>query len=220
MDLEPLNPPVPLADEPPAAPPPRRGFGWSGLLGAYLPMLLMVLLALGTWWLVKNSPVPGDGSPEAPPRHEPDYTMHAFSVQRFNATGKLQTLLEGDVLRHYPDTDNIEIDNVRVRAIGTDGAVTRAVGRRAISNGDGSEVQLLGGAEVTREAMGKDPEVHFSGEFLHAFLDTERVTSHLPVTVTRGGTVVRAGNMEYTHVDQVLRFGGRMQTVFPPRPAP
>ncbi len=219
MDLEPLNPSVALADEP-AAPPPRRNAGLGGLLGAYLPMLLMVLLALGTWWLAKNSPVSGDGATEKQARHEPDYEMRTFAVQRFGVKGALKAQIEGDALRHYPDTDTIEIDNVRLRAVGADGGVTRAVARRAISNGDGSEVQLLGNAEVTREATAVQPAVKFSGEFLHAFLDTERIRSHLPVTVVRGETEVRAGSMDYSHLSGVLNFGGRMQTVFRPRPVP
>ena len=27
-------------------------------LGSYLPLLVMALLALGSWWLVKNTPLP------------------------------------------------------------------------------------------------------------------------------------------------------------------
>src|SRR5207237_216557 len=85
-----------------------------------------------------------------------------------------------------------EIDNVRLRAIAPDGHVTLANARRALSNGDGSEVQLLGGAHVVREGLNGDEPVEFRGEFLHAFLTTERVRSHLPVVVTHGGAEVQA----------------------------
>ncbi len=219
MDLPPLTPPIPLADGTPPAPP-RQRIGLVGMVSSYLPLLLMALLALGTWWLAKSTPVLGDDGTTAPLRHEPDYEMQRFSVQRFTPEGALRAQIEGDAMRHYPDTDTLEIDNVRLRAIGPDGGVTRAVARRAIANGDGSEVQLVGGAEVVREASGSAEAVNFQGEFLHAFLDTERITSHLPVKVVRGGTEVRADNMDYTHLDRVLRFGGRMQTVFSPRPKP
>jgi hypothetical protein len=44
----------------PKAPQPQRAMRLRlrELLGAYLPLLLMALLALGTWWLVKNTPRP------------------------------------------------------------------------------------------------------------------------------------------------------------------
>lgn len=193
----------------------------AAFASAYLPMLLMALLATGTWWLVKNTPV-FDSNP-APPvlRHEPDYTMSRFSVQRFAPGGAGQARIEGETLRHYPDTETVEIDHVRIRAVAADGRVTRATARRAVSNADGSEVQLLGGAHVVREALGKEQEIHFRSEFLHAFLNTERVRSHLPVTVTRGATQVRADGVEYDNLAGVIRFSGRMQGVFearPPRP--
>jgi lipopolysaccharide export system protein LptC len=187
------------------------------VLSAYLPVLLMGLLALGTWWLVSNTPLLEDARVAAPPRHEPDYTMTRFSVHRFSPGGQMQARIEGDRLRHYPDTDTLEIDNVRIRAIAADGRVTLASATRALSNGDASEVQLLGGAHVVREAGQKSDEVHFRGEFLHAFFDTERVRSHLPVTVTRGATEVRADAMEYDHLAGVIRFSGRMRGVFEPR---
>ncbi len=190
------------------------------VVSTYLPLLLMAVLALGTWWLVKNTPVAGEVRVAAPLRHEPDYEMRNFAVQRFTPQGPLRALIEGDALRHYPDTDTVEIDNVRMRAVAPDGRVTLATARRAIANGAGTEVQLLGGAEIVREAMAGDPAINFRGEFLHAFLDTERVRSHLPVTVTRGGTEVHAEGMEYSHLDRLIQFSGRMRASFSPKGRP
>jgi lipopolysaccharide export system protein LptC len=190
------------------------------MVSSYLPLLMMALLALGTWWVVKNTPLADDVRAVTPLRHEPDYEMHKFAVQRFTPEGPLRAQIEGDALRHYPDTDTLEIDNVRLRAVTPDGRVTRATARRAIANGAGTEVQLLGSAEIVREATANDEAINFRGEFLHAFLDTERVRSHLPVTVTRGATEVRADGMEYSHVDRLIQFSGRMRASFLPKSKP
>lgn len=197
----------------------RQPWHWRVVhtLSAYLPLLLMALLALGTWWVVKNTPVAERPRAAAPPRHEPDYEMNQFSVQRFAANGPLRAQIEGDALRHYPDTDTVEIDNVRLRAVGADGRITFASARRGIANGAGTEVQLLGGAQVVREATPTDEALDFRGEFLHAFLDTERVRSHLPVTVTRGDMQVYADGMEYNHLDRLIQFTGRMRASFTPK---
>ena len=185
-------------------------------VSAYLPLLLMGLLALGTWWLVKNTPLPDTGRGDAPERVEPDYTMTQFTVQRFAPEGPLRTQLEGDVMRHYPATDTLEVDNVSIRSIAPNGRVTLATARRALGNGDGTEVQLLGGARVTREAMAGEDPIDFRGEFLHAFLLTERVRSQLPVTVTRGRTVVDAGGLEYDNLAGLLQLTGRIHASFAP----
>jgi lipopolysaccharide export system protein LptC len=184
-------------------------------LSSYLPLLLMALLALGTWWLVKNTPIREPERAAAPLRHEPDYQMSHFLVRRFAADGALRAQIEGDTMRHYPDTDTLEIDNVRVRAIAPDGRVTLATARSALANGDGSEVQLQGGAHVVREGANGDPALEFRGEFLHAFLNTEQVRSHLPVVVTHGGIELRADAMEYDNLARVVQLKGRVNASFP-----
>jgi len=186
------------------------------VVSSYLPLLLMGLLALSTWWLVSNTPLPEGERVAAPLRHEPDYTMTQFMVQRFAPDGSMRAQIEGDMLRHYPDTDTLEIDNVRLRAVAPSGRVTLATARRAVASGDGSEVQLQGGARVTREASGADGAIDFRGEFLHAFINTERVRSHLPVTVRSGGSEMRADALDYDHRVRELRLSGRVRATFAP----
>ena len=222
-----MNEPAALAlgDAPVAGSSPRGGVPWQqrclDALSSYLPLLLMALLAVGTWWLVKNTPLPDAARDAAPPRHEPDYAMTHFTAQRFGPSGALSAQVEGDEMRHYPDTDTLEIDNARIRAISPERRVTLASARRALSNADGSEVQLFGGAHVTREALAGVAMLEFRGEFLHAFLNTERVRSHLPVVVTRGGTEIRAEAMDYDNLDRVVQLKGRVRASFaPPAPNP
>lgn len=187
---------------------------------AYLPVLLMGTLALGTWWLATVAPRPEAEPVTAPPRHEPDYTMQRFAVQRFAIDGRLRVQIEGTELRHYPDTDTLEIENPRIRAIGPDGHVTVASALRALSNGDGSEVQLFGSAQVVREADSPRDVVEFRSEFLHAFLNTERVRSHLPVQVRQGSTEMRADGMEYDNLARVVELKGRQRATFSVRARP
>ena len=179
----------------------------------YLPLLLMAVLALGTWWLVKNTPLFESDRGAAPLRHEPDYTMTQFRVQRFGANGAMRVQIEGDLMRHYPDTDTFEIDNPRIRAIGDDGRITTATARAALSNRDGSEVQLSGGAHVVREPTATETAIDFRGEFLHYFQYTERVRSHLPVVVTQGGSEIRADSLAYDNLARVLDLKGHVRAV-------
>ena len=208
---------------PPAVARPAAHTAWYvrlvQLASTYLPILLMGVLALGTWWLVKSTPMAGGETAEAPPRHEPDYTMNNFTVQRFGPDGVMRVQIEGEVMRHYPDTDTLEIDNVKMRAISPDGRVTLASARRALSNADGSDVQLSGGANVLRESNGQDEAIEFRGEFLHAMQNSERIRSHLPVMVLRGATQVNADSMEYDNLSRVLQLKGRIRAVIAPPPA-
>ena len=200
----------------------RAQRGWDAAT-VYLPVVLMGLLALGTWWLVRNAPMPQMPRAEVERRHEADYFMRDFSVKNFDAAGRLQSELQGSLARHYPDTDTIDIDAVRMRSQAPDGRVTHATANRALSNGDGTEVQLFGNAVVTREALvlpngQKQPKLEFRGEFLHAWTQTERVSSNQPVTLTRGNDRFTANSMDYDNLQQVLELRGRVQgTMVPSR---
>ena len=186
----------------------------------YLPVLLMGLLALGTWWLVRNAPQVQEPRPATGPRHEPDYVMKGFSVKSFDASGRLQSEVLGTVARHYPDTDTLEIDEVRLRSLSADGRLVRATANRALSNADGTEVQLHGNAVVIREApavQGKAaPRMEFRGEFLHAWPKLERVRSDQPVQLTRGKDRFTADSMEYDNLEQVMQLRGRVRGVLVP----
>ena len=190
-------------------------------LSIYLPIILMGVMALGTYWLARNTP--GFSLPDTPrpARHDPDYTMRVFSVKTFDATGRLKSEVFGTEARHYPDTDTLEIDKPRIRSYNERGELTVATAIRALSNADGSEVQLLGDAVVTRAPVrGPDgrptPLLEFRGEFLHAFLNTERVKSHKPVVLVRGSDRFTGDRMDFDNVTRVMDLSGRVHGLLVP----
>lgn len=194
---------------------------WERLM-LYLPVLVMGVLALGTYWLVRSTPVPEPDRPERVRGHEPDYFMEGFNVKSFDAAGKLRSEVMGAEARHYPDTQWLEIDAIRIRSFDAQGRLTTATARRGLTNEDGSEVQLMGDALVVREAIpaSKDrPEqarTEYRGEFLHAFMDTEQVKSHKPVELRRGKDVFTADSMDFDNVQQVMRLQGRVRGTLTP----
>jgi lipopolysaccharide export system protein LptC len=215
LPLPALHPADPLQAGQPLRAPLPWGYRLRQALSSYLPLLLMALLAASTWWLVRNTPqAPGDRA-EAPLRQEPDYTMTGFAITRFAPDGRVVLRIAGEAMRHYPATDRLEIEGVRIHAIAPDGRTTDATAQRALANGDGSEVQLLGGAQVVSQLEGTEV-LEVQGEFLHAFLRFERLRSHLPVRVRHGGTETRAGGLEYDHLQQQLTLNGPVRATLMP----
>ena len=206
----------------------RKGWRWLvelwDSLAIYMPILMMGALALGTYWLVRNTPIfnPPEAAKEA--RHDVDYFMHKFTVKTFDEAGQLKSEIYGVDARHFADTDILEIDQARIRSINIKGRITTATANRAYSNGDGSEVQLTGNALVIREAGvdpgGKEyPRMEFRGEFLHAFLNDERVKSHKPVVLIRGTDQFTGDTFAYDNLDQVADLKGRVRGILVPRSA-
>ncbi|MEO7937174.1 MAG: LPS export ABC transporter periplasmic protein LptC [Burkholderiaceae bacterium] len=193
-------------------------------LSIYLPIAIMALMALGTYWLVKNSPRPDKPSVERAVRHEPDYFMKNFSVTTFVESGRLKSEVFGVAGRHFPDTDKLEIDQIRIRSFDDYGRLSTATANRALTNHDATVVELFGNAVLVREAQpdksGKLlPRVEFRGEYLHANTDTDRVTSNKPVQLRRGTDVFVGDTMDFDNANQVMLMQGRVRGLINSRSA-
>jgi lipopolysaccharide export system protein LptC len=188
----------------------------------YLPVFLMGVLAMATYWLVRSTPLTAATDVvQTAEQHQPDYFMRQFAVKTFDARGQLKSEVTGGEARHYPDTDTLEIDQVLIRSFDTQGALTTATARQAVTNGDASEVKLMGGAQVVRaatiNAAGKEqPALTFTGELLDAFMKTERVISNKPVLLTRGLDHFSADNMDFDNQQRVIHLDGRVKGVLVP----
>ncbi len=214
-------PEVPLSLGAPAtAPGPRHGLPWflrlRESLSAYLPLLLMALLALATWWLVKNSPQPPAAAAAKAVSTEPDAVMSRFTLERFDAAGQLKLRIVGAELRHFPDTDRVEIEQARIVAYAPDGRITRAQAARVRGQADGSELQLDGGAEVVSTDAQGAPLV-IRSETLLAYLLLDRVQAPKPVLVQHGGAELRASGLLYDHARKKLDLSGAVKAVLQPR---
>jgi lipopolysaccharide export system protein LptC len=208
---------------------PPRGLGraWDRLT-IYLPVLLMGVLALGTYWLARTTPsFNGTAAAHRQEKHEADYFLRRFSIKSFDVNGRLKTEVQGTEARHFPDTDTTEIDQPHIVSYSIKGAVIVATAKHAISNADGSQVQLIGDAVVTRDAKDAqghpEPRLELRGDFLQAFMDQERVKSNKPVVIKRDGDVFTADSMDYDNLQRIIDLNGRVHgTLQPvqPKPAP
>ncbi|QBK06355.1 LPS export ABC transporter periplasmic protein LptC [Hylemonella gracilis] len=196
--------------------------GWDRLT-IYLPMLLMLLLALGTYWLMRSAPLFATPRAEKEVRRDPDYEMKRFSVKTFDQEGRLKSEIYGDQAWHYPHNDVLEISGVQMRNYNIErGYFTLATATRAITTSQAKEVELIGNAHVLRPAVvdkqGRAlPRVSFRGEYLHAFLDEERVFSNQPVELIHGESHIEAQNLNFSNYDQVIELRGRVRGTLLPR---
>ena len=191
------------------------------LFSIYLPVILMGVLALGTWWLVRNAPKPQLPVEAVVKGHDVDYYMNDFSVRSFDGGGTLTSEISGQKMRHYMDNETMEIDQAHMRSVRPDGAQTVATAERALSNADGSEVQLYGNARVVRlsvpaKGQAAVPSMEFRGDFLHAWVNEDRVSSNKPVEIIRGKDRFTADSMTYNNITQVAELKGRVRGVLTP----
>ena len=79
---------------------------WEGLSG-YIPVIVMLLFAMLTYWLLQITPKASHKETQVQPVHEEDYFMKQFSLKTFEKNGQVKTYIVGNSARHYPDTDSV-----------------------------------------------------------------------------------------------------------------
>lgn len=189
-------------------------------LSLYFPLLVMALLAMGSWWLLRLMPEVWNGSAERPQRKDPDYHLEHFSTQVFDATGRRMRQVGGEKARHYPDTDELHIDEVQFSAVNEAGAEVTGTARQGIATGDGERVTLIGQVHVISPAHGTTPRVEFRGERLVAWVKTQRLRSDERVEIWRDRDRFDAQGLDFDMKTGQYQLNGRVRGVLQPQTTP
>jgi lipopolysaccharide export system protein LptC len=212
VTLHPLHPPA--DDQQRRTPPGLVTRVREGIVG-YMPLMLMVGLALGTWLVAKNTP--GLLAPSGPAvvKHEPDYTLDQFNLQRFDPDGALKVEIQGEHMQHFPDDDIMEVEQIRVVTLEPDGRRMTATALHGRARGDNTEVWLDGQAHVVSEDPGELP-IQLNGEHLHALPKLRRVDSRHMVLVRQGDSEFNADGVEYDDDTRLLTLHGNTHALMQP----
>lgn len=201
----------------------RQWFDLFSRLSIYLPIMLMALLALATYWLLQITPPPPEPEPERPVSEQPDFFMRGFAVRTFDDDGRIKTEVLGTEARHHPHNDTMVIDNARVRSRSEKGLLSTARADVLTSNADGTDMLLEGRAQVQRQG-GRTvdgtvtPRLEFHGPVLRVRTEPERIQSDQPVLLIRGNDQITANQLDYTGDDaRIADLQGRVNATLAPR---
>jgi lipopolysaccharide export system protein LptC len=203
----------------------RDAWRWVERLSIYLPVLLMALLAMGSYWLLRATPEAPVPAAARAVTHHPDDVMRHFSVRTYGPDGVLRAEVFGEEARHYPDDGSTEIDTARILNHHTENGVLVATAQRVWTDAERSVYELTGNAVVVRDATtlasGRRLErLEFHGEHLRALVQDKRLVSDQPVRLLRGTHVVTADRLDYSDPERVAVLTGRVRAHFPPATRP
>ncbi len=185
----------------------------------YLPLGVMALLAMGSWWLVRSMPELWRAPLAPTARTAPDYHFARFTTETFDAQGQRTHRLSGDEARHYPDSDELHIDRVRLASRNAAGQELLAEAQRGIVTGDGERVTLIEQVVLVRPALGQAPRLELRGEQVVALQKEQRLLSERPVQLLRGTDRFSAQTMDVNLQSGQHRLSGRVRGELQPRPA-
>lgn len=194
---------------------------------AVVPLLAVAALAGFTWWLVQSSPKEGGDARPPVASSAPDYQLQKARIVRFDAQGRLQAILDGTAMRHYPDPDRLVIDQLALSARDETGQGLRALAREGQADRKAELVHLRGDVRVVAlppapvlalaegEATGAAPArggpLYFTGEGLRIDTRQRIVSSDQPVRLLQDHSRVDAQSVVYNDQTRIAEFGGRVQ---------
>ncbi len=186
-------------------------------LTIYLPLFLFAILALASWWLVRSMPEMVTPGLDPQLRQDPDFRLGQFTAKSFDATGRLTREISGQSATHYPATQSLHIEGVRLLAENEAGIRLTAQARQGVSQEAKQRVTLSGNAMAVRQADARSPRIELHGETFTAWLEEERLVSDQPVRINRGRDVFHARSMNFDTRSGQYDLQGGVQAVLRPR---
>lgn len=200
--------------------------GWTRLrrtldsLTLYVPLIIMAILALGSWWLVRSMPELLVTSADRPLRTEPDYRLENFTVKTFDAQGQLTRQISGDSATHFPQPNELHIDRIQIFARNDAGSELTAKAEKGISSDNDDQFTLIGNVQAVRKADLRGPMTQLRGERLTAIINEDRLVSALPVEIIRDRDVFSSNTMDFNTRSGEYLLQGRVRSVILPTPTP
>lgn len=165
--------------------------------------LLALVTAVSYWYSrAMNSEAPGGRPP--PPRMDAD--ADTITLVQFDAAGRAQYRLAAQAMKHFADTDDVELSQPRLVSLRVDAPALSAQARKARIENNGERVRLDGDVVLTRQTRDARPPLRVTTESLLALPDKDRYMTDQPVLVQWGRDSIRSRGMDLDNIAQRVEF--------------
>ncbi|MBK8063016.1 MAG: LPS export ABC transporter periplasmic protein LptC [Betaproteobacteria bacterium] len=179
------------------------------------PMLLMLALALLTFWL-QRAVLDEDQHP-ALRRHDPDYIVENFTIVNFSAQGLAESTLAGRRMVHFPDDDSTELLAPRLVQTKPDRPRMTLTSDRGALSQDGEDAFLYDNVLLVRDASPEQPEMRMTSSFLHVVRERSLIRSDREVAMREEGRTLTGRGLEYNSDTRQMYLRERVRGTFEPR---
>ena len=188
-----------------------------------IPLVIMGLLTLASFWFLKKNIVDEPPQPSRIKNHTPDYVFTNARLTVLNPDGTTKYRLLGKEFKHYEDDASIDIAQPRLRLFDPKTPPLTVTANTAHVTGDLDIVELFINADISRPAQlnssGKviNPLLHLQSNYLKFFINDDKMKTHLPVRIQRGESVMTASQgATYDNVNQAVSMFGNVQGTIAP----
>jgi lipopolysaccharide export system protein LptC len=183
-----------------------------------MPLILMGLLTLVTFWLVqKNTPAEHSGI-ERVRLHEPDYIIQHGTLSALNEQGNTKYRILGEKVTHYDDDASIDINLPRMRLFQPDKAPVTVKSNTGHLDGDLTILELFDNASIYRPpqpATTTEPatlRMLASSSYFKVLINDDIVQTDKPITLEQGMSVMHSTDGgTFDNIQQSMTLSGQVK---------
>ena len=182
----------------------------------FLPMLLMAILTLGTYWMVQMNEPNLDA--EKQKRHVPDYIMDGIVVTTLGPEGNTKFRVVGQKLIHYEDDASLEIDWPIARRFHETKPAITIKSDKGFLDGDMTILDLVGNASLTRPPQAAtatqagSARLFMSSSKFTVLMNEDIVKTNRPVNLEQGLSIMTSQEgAVFDNVHQKLTMIGQVK---------
>lgn len=184
--------------------------------GAALTLAFMLLLAGGSFWLLKQAQQPEQATTRQGSQGLPDYTMHQFRYISTGERGTSDYLVEGDVLSHYPDSNETIVQAFRMTRYDPNRPSMTLSSDSAKSSADRSEFRLYDNVVLRRPGGGNSDTLVVTSDYMLVLTKQELVKTDRPVQAQQGTTILKGTGMVADSKQQTLALHSAVSATYLP----
>jgi lipopolysaccharide export system protein LptC len=166
-----------------------------------------------TFWLERTVNAPG-GAPRGEVRHEPDFIVDQVSATTLDVTGRPESKLTAQKMRHFADDQSTELEAPRLVQLRPDSPSVHIEADRGVAAKSGDDVRLYGNVVVRREATPGRPELRVETSYLQVFPKEDIARTSEEVVIREGGSRLTGVGMEYNNKTRQLELKSRVTGTF------
>lgn len=183
-----------------------------------MPLILMGILTLITFWLVKKSNAPEGEVLERVRLHEPDYVITNGTLSALNEAGNTKYRVLGKKVIHYDDDASIDIVTPRMRLFQPDKAPVTVKADTGHLDGDLTILDLIDNAQIFRPAQAAtatEPatlRMLAQSSYFRVLINDDIIETDRPIRLEQGMSVMNSNEGgSFNNVDQSMVLSGQVR---------
>lgn len=181
----------------------------------WLPLVPLLLLMAGTYWLNMQVESPDSGANKNL-RHDPDYVVDNFTATTLDEKGKIRFVMSAKKMWHYPDDDTTHLEAPRLESMTAEYPPLRITALNGELSSKGDEIYLRNEVLIVRPAYAGKSEMTFNSNYLRVVPHKDIADTDQPVTMTNANSILNAVGMELDNKTHTIKFLSRVKTEYEP----